>query len=77
MDGLLFFVCFVVRSVWRLETEVSKGMVVYIPRGSRHEIICTTEEDLVYIFVAVWPGGIPQDQKEWRKVYKEATIEKP
>lgn len=52
------------------EKEVEAGMIVYIPRNSEHEIKCISENRLVYIYVAVWPGGIPDGQKEWRKAYK-------
>ncbi|MFB0546993.1 MAG: cupin domain-containing protein [Anaerolineae bacterium] len=37
--------------------EVGEGMVVYIPRGTEHEIEGISEEELVYIYVAVWPEG--------------------
>lgn len=53
------------------EKEVGGGTVAFIPRHSEHQITCTSDEDLVYIYVAVWPEGIPKDEKEWRKAYKQ------
>ena len=53
------------------EGEVKGGTVVFIPRNAEHEITCTSDEDLIYIYVAVWPGGIPKEQKSWRKAYSK------
>jgi len=33
-------------------------MIVYIPRGSEHEIRCISQEELGNIYVAIWPKGI-------------------
>jgi len=52
------------------EKEVEGGTICYIPRHSEHEIVCISDEDLVYICVAVWPKGIPKGQKEWKRAYK-------
>ncbi len=51
------------------ETQVEGGTVAYIPRNTEHEITCTSSEDLVYVYVAAWPEGIPKDQKSWRRAY--------
>ena len=55
------------------ETQVEGGTVAYIPRNTEHEVTCTSEEDLVYVYVAAWPEGIPKDQKSWRKAYFKTT----
>ncbi len=38
------------------EKEVSERMIVYIPRGTEHEIKNTGKDELTYIYVANWPG---------------------
>ena len=67
---------FILEGVGRLklageEREVKGGTVIFIPRNAEHEITCTSDEDLIYIYVAVWPGGIPEGQKSWRKAYSQ------
>ena len=52
------------------EKEIEKDMVAYIPRGKEHEVISTGNDGLSYIYIAVWPEGIPKDEKEWEKAYK-------
>ena len=51
--------------------EISKGMTVYIPRRASHKIVATSEE-LVYIYVSVWPEGKPQGLKP--KAYQEGKV---
>lgn len=38
------------------EEEVGPGCVAYVPRNTRHKMICISEEKLEYLFVANWPG---------------------
>ncbi len=38
---------------------VSAGQVVYIARNEPHQIICTSDEDLDYLYVGNWPGRKP------------------
>lgn len=52
--------------------KVEKGTIVYIPRNSEHKIESIGDEDLVYIYVAIWPKGIPEKEKEWKKAYGQA-----
>lgn len=51
------------------EAKISPEMVVFIPRGASHEVKALTDE-LVYAYVAVWPKGIPADNKDWKKAMK-------
>ena len=37
------------------QEKVGEGMIVYIPRGTEHEIRNTGKDDLTYIYVANWP----------------------
>ena len=39
------------------EEKVGGGMIVYIPRGTEHEIKNTGEDDLTYIYIANWPSS--------------------
>ena len=52
------------------EKEIGEGMIVYIPRNKQHEVLCTGTNGLAYIYVAIWPEGIPVEQKDWKKAYK-------
>lgn len=51
------------------ETTIGPGMVVYIPRKTKHQVSAITST-LVYVYVAVWPKGIPADNKDWKKAMK-------
>lgn len=44
-------------------------MIVHVPRGAVHRVQALTDE-LVYIYVSVWPNGIPARDKDWRKAWK-------
>jgi len=35
--------------------EVKPGSVVYVPRNTRHQMTCTSEEKLEYLYFANWP----------------------
>ena len=39
------------------QEKVGEGMIVYIPRGTEHEIRNTGKDDLTYIYVANWPSS--------------------
>ncbi len=52
------------------ECDIEKGMIVFIPRATEHEVECISDEGLEYVYVAVWPGGVPQEERDWRKAYK-------
>ena len=41
------------------ERAVSAGQVVYIARNEPHQIICTSDDDLDYLYVGNWPGRKP------------------
>ena len=51
--------------------EISGGMVVYIPRKAKHKIVSTSEE-LVYIYISIWPEGKPEGLKP--KVLQEGKV---
>ena len=38
------------------EHEVCSGQAVYIARNEPHQITCTSEEALEYLYVGNWPG---------------------
>ncbi len=50
------------------ESKLEPEMVVYIPKSVIHQVKPTTNE-LVYAYVQVWKGGVPEDQKDWKKIY--------
>ncbi len=51
--------------------EINQSMAFYIPRKAKHKIVATSEE-LVYIYISVWPEGKPRELKS--RVYKEGRI---
>ena len=51
--------------------EIKKGHSVYIPRNANHKILATSEE-LIYIYISVWPKGKQKELKS--KVYEEKRI---
>jgi len=51
--------------------EISGGMAVYIPRKAKHKIVATSEE-LVYIYISIWPEGKPEGLKP--KVLQEGRV---
>jgi quercetin dioxygenase-like cupin family protein len=55
--------------IGREEAEIAPEMVVYIPRGAPHAVKPLTKQ-LVYAYVCVWPGGLPPDNKDWKKAMK-------
>ncbi len=44
-------------------------MIAYVPRGASHRVQALTDE-LVYVYVSVWPKGIPAADKDWTKAWK-------
>jgi len=50
--------------------KVMPHSIVWIPRNTEHTIKCTSNDSLEYVFVAVWPKGIPLKAKNWKKAYK-------
>ncbi|HUV08085.1 MAG TPA: cupin domain-containing protein [Spirochaetia bacterium] len=42
--------------------EIEKGALFFIPKGIEHRIVATSDE-LVYIYVSVWPDGKPPGLK--------------
>ena len=36
-------------------TDVRSGDVVYVPRNTRHQMTCTSEEKFEYLYFANWP----------------------
>ena len=36
--------------------SVGAGQVIYIARNEPHQITCTSDEDLEYLYVGNWPG---------------------
>jgi mannose-6-phosphate isomerase-like protein (cupin superfamily) len=51
--------------------EVGAGTLVFIPRYALHNIRCVGETDLVYVYVSVWPDGVPEDRKKWKSAYEK------
>ena len=39
------------------EKEVSEGSVAYVPRNTKHNMICISEEKLEYLYFANWPDS--------------------
>jgi mannose-6-phosphate isomerase-like protein (cupin superfamily) len=50
------------------ETKIAPEMVVYIPGNEPHQVRPTSDE-LVYAYVQVWKGGVPEDKLDWRTIY--------
>lgn len=46
------------------EKIVSGGMLAYIPRNSKHRIVATGKGELVYIYIAIWPEGKPEERQD-------------
>ncbi len=55
--------------------RVSAPAVAYIPKNTYHCVVNTGAVQLQYLYVTVWPEGIPTDEKEggWKKVYADMT----
>jgi len=51
--------------------EVGPQTVIFIPRNTLHNVVTLGDRELVYIYVSVWPEGIPEDRREWRSAYKK------
>jgi mannose-6-phosphate isomerase-like protein (cupin superfamily) len=49
--------------------DVRPGSVCYIPRGTAHSIRCTSAGELRYLYINVWPNGIPEADRDWKQVY--------
>ena len=67
--------------IWSGEAEVFIGTesvrvkapaVLFVPRGTTHWVVnLSTDRELHYLYMSVWPDGIPNDEIEggWKKVY--------
>jgi mannose-6-phosphate isomerase-like protein (cupin superfamily) len=51
------------------EREVGAESVAFIPRRTPHAIKCLGDGDLVYLYINVWGRGVPEAEREWRRVY--------
>lgn len=43
--------------------------VAYVPANTSHFVANTGQDELRYVYITMWPGGIPPEEKEggWRK----------
>ena len=57
--------------------RVTAPAVAFIPKNTHHRVVNTGDTELQYIYVTVWPEGIPTNEIEggWRKVYAEMIQE--
>ena len=44
---------------------------VFIPSGDVHSVKNLGEDGLEYLYINVWRNGIPDAEKDWRKVYQQ------
>lgn len=52
------------------EQQVVAQTVAFIPRNTPHAIRCLNEEDLIYLYINVWGQGVPEAEREWKRVYE-------
>lgn len=60
------------------QTRVVKApAVAYIPRDTQHYVINIGSVEVQYLYITVWPEGIPRDEKDggWKKVYDDMIRE--
>lgn len=57
--------------------RVAAPAVAFIPRNTTHSVTNTGKVELQYLYVTVWPDGIPQAEIDggWKKVYKDMIQE--
>ncbi|MGA2986571.1 MAG: cupin domain-containing protein [Terriglobia bacterium] len=57
--------------------RVSAPAVAFIPINTLHRVMNTGKSELRYLYVTVWPEGIPWGEKEggWRRVYADMIQE--
>lgn len=52
------------------ETSLVRPLtVVFIPMGTPHSVLSSSEEGLEYLFFNVWRNGIPSAESDWKRVY--------
>lgn len=49
--------------------RVSAPAVAFIPRNTEHKVVNKGPVELQYLYITIWPGEIPQEEKEggWKK----------
>lgn len=69
--------------IWKGEAElfigseyrrVSAPTIAFVPTNTEHWVTNTsTDSELQYLYISVWPHGIPREESEggWKKVYSE------
>lgn len=57
--------------------RVSAPSVAFVPRNTNHYVANAGQGELHYIYISVWPDGIPQAEKDggWKKVYADMIQE--
>jgi mannose-6-phosphate isomerase-like protein (cupin superfamily) len=57
--------------------RVAAPAVAFIPRNTNHSVVNAGKVELQYLYVTVWPDGIPQGEKDggWKKVYADMIQE--
>jgi len=57
--------------------HVAAPAVAFIPRNTNHYVINTGKSELNYLYITVWPDGIPRAEIEggWKKVYADMIQE--
>ncbi len=52
------------------ETSLVRPLtVVFIPRGTSHSVLSSSDEGLEYLFINIWRSGIPSAESDWETVY--------
>ena len=57
--------------------RVSAPALAYIPQNTNHSVINTGSGELQYVYISVWPDGIPREERDggWRRVYADMIQE--
>ncbi len=52
------------------ETSLVRPLtIVFIPMGTPHSVLCSSNEGLEYLFFNVWKNGIPSAESDWEMAY--------
>lgn len=57
--------------------RISAPAVAYIPQNALHSVVNSGKDELQYVYISVWPGGIPREESDggWRRVYTDMVQE--
>ena len=57
--------------------RVSAPAVAFIPRNTNHFVVNAGQSELHYIYISMWPEGIPRAEREggWKRVYADMIQE--